>query len=104
MSGFRFTRRAEADLEEIAEYTYRTWEKDQCARYLGALEECCRRLADRPAQGRACDDVRPGYLSAEQGRHVVFFRKDERGTLIARILHARMLPERHLSDQEETDA
>lgn len=57
-----------------------------------------------PAQGRACDDVRPGYLSAEQGRHVVFFRKDERGTLIARILHARMLPERHLSDQDETDA
>jgi toxin ParE1/3/4 len=103
VSSFRFTRRAEADLQEIAEYTYRTWGKDQCARYLGALEECCRRLADRPAQGRACDDVRPGYLRAEQGRHVVFFRKDERGILIVRILHARMLPERHLSDQDETD-
>ena len=104
MAGFRFTRRAEADLQEIAGYTHRTWGEVQCGRYLDALEECCQRLADSPELGRACDPIRPGYLRAEQGRHVIFFRKAGDGILVVRILHARMLPERHLSDDDEPDA
>jgi plasmid stabilization system protein ParE len=31
----------------------------------------------------------------EHGRHVVFYRQDGSGILISRILHQRMLPERH---------
>jgi plasmid stabilization system protein ParE len=46
---------------------------------------------------------RPDYLRAEVDKHVVLFRRDEGGgTLIVRILHARMLPELHLTaDLEE---
>ena len=37
----------------------------------------------------------------ETGRHVVFYREDARGILISRILHERMLPERHVIDDED---
>jgi plasmid stabilization system protein ParE len=37
----------------------------------------------------------------EQGKHVVFFRREPRGILVFRILHERMLPERHVIDEED---
>jgi plasmid stabilization system protein ParE len=35
VAAFRFSRRAEADLLSIGDYTLRTWGKAQAARYLG---------------------------------------------------------------------
>ena len=102
MATFRFSRRAEAALLGIAEYTLRTWGKDQTALYLNELEACCRRLADSPALGRACDEIRPGLHRLEHGKHVVFFRQERGGILVSRILHEGMLPERHpIEDQED---
>jgi toxin ParE1/3/4 len=99
---FRFSRRAEADLLSIGAYTLRTWGENQAVRYLADLEACCRMLADYPALGRTCDDVRPGLRRMESGRHVVFFREDAGGILVSRILHQCMLPERHvIGDQDD---
>ncbi len=101
MPGFRLTRRAEADLWDIADYTRRTWGDEQCARYLGQLEACCGRLAEHPILGRACDRIRPGLRRREQGKHVIFYRRDGDGILVLRILHERMLHEVHLRDADE---
>lgn len=102
MAGFRLTRRAEDDLAEIGAYTLRTWGAEQCARYLDQLEGCCERLAEDPRRGRACDEVRPGYRRRVQGKHVLYFRQiDEETILIVRVLHAGMLPELHLGDDED---
>jgi toxin ParE1/3/4 len=98
VAAFRFTRRAEADLLSIGAYTLRTWGEDQTIRYLDDLEACCQMLADNPTLGRVCDDVRPGLRRMERGRHVVFYREDAGGILVSRILHQRMLPERHAID------
>ena len=98
MTLFRFSRRAESDLLSIGAYTLRTWGEDQAVRYLDDLEACCRMLADNPALDRACHDVRPGLRRMESGRHVVFYRGDGGGILVSRILHRRMLPERHAID------
>lgn len=101
MALFRFSRRAEADLLSIGAYTLRTWGEDQAVRYIGDLEACCQMLADNPALGRSCDDVRPGLRRLERGRHVVFYREDAGGILVSRILHQRMLPEGHVIDEED---
>ena len=101
MLRFRFSRRAEADLLSIGAYTLRTWGENQTVRYLGDLETCCQTLADNPALGRTCDNVRPGLRGMEIGRHVVFYREDTRGILVSRILHRRTLPERHVIDDED---
>jgi len=90
---FRFSRRAEADLFNIGDYTFRTWGKAQSDRYIGQLEGCCQLIADNPALGRPCDEIRPGLRRMEQGKHVVFYRQESDGVLISRILHQRMLPE-----------
>ena len=95
MAKFCLSRRAESDLQDIGEYTLREWGDLQAARYLGELEACCQMLADNPALGRACDRVRPGLRRHEHGKHVVFYRLERNGVLVSRILHQRMLPERH---------
>ena len=76
----------------IGEYTLKQWGTEQTIRYLDQLETCCRRLADNPALGRSCDEMRPGLRRMEQGRHVIFYRQQEPGILVVRILHQRMLP------------
>jgi toxin ParE1/3/4 len=95
VAGFRFSRRAEADLLSIGEYTLRTWGKAQAARYIGELEICCQTMADNPGLGRPCDDVRPGLRRLEHRKHVIFYRQEREGILISRILNKRMIPDRH---------
>jgi toxin ParE1/3/4 len=102
VAAFRFSRRAEADLLSIGAYTLRTWGKAQTARYIGELEVFCQTLADNPALGRPCDDVRPGLRRLEHGEHVVFYRREFTGILVSRILHQSMLPDKHdIGDQSE---
>jgi toxin ParE1/3/4 len=103
MAAFRFSRRAEADLLSIGDYTLRTWGRAQAARYIGALEVCCQMLADNPALGRLCDDVRHGLRRLEHGKHVVFYRQERGGVLVSRILHQRMLPDRHAIDDQDNE-
>lgn len=79
----------------IGIYTLRTWGEVQTLRYLDELETCCQQLADEPASGRPCDDIRPGLYRREQGKHVIFFRRESGTILVSRILHQSMLPERH---------
>ena len=98
MAAFRFSRRAEADLVSISNYTLRTWGKTQTARYLGGLEAVCQTLADNPALGRPCDEIRPGLRRMEHRKHVVFYRQDSTGILVSRILHQSMLPEKRDTD------
>jgi toxin ParE1/3/4 len=102
VAAFRFSRRAEADLLSIGNYTLRTWGKAQAARYIGELEVFCQSLADNPALGRPCDDVRRGMRRMEDGKHVVFYRQELNGILVSRILHQSMLPDKHdTGDQSE---
>ena len=77
----------------------RTWGEDQAISYIDDLERRCQQLADNPEFGRVCDHIRPGLRRMEYGRHVVFYRIEAAGVLISRILHQRMLPERHSMDE-----
>ena len=103
MAKFRFSRRAETDLLHIGEYTLHKWGEAQTACYIDDLEVCCQTLADNPALGRLCCDVRPGLRRHEHGKHVVFYRQEPEGILVSRILHQRMLPERHILDDQDDE-
>jgi toxin ParE1/3/4 len=69
-------------------------------RNIDKLGDCCQHLADSPASGRSCDHIRPGLYRMEVGKHVIFFRREPTGILVSRIVHERMLPERHAFDDE----
>jgi len=98
---FRFSRRAEDDLLAIANSTLPKWGKAQAVRYIDELEVCCQKLADNLALGRVCDEIRPGLRRHEHGKHVLFYREERGGILICRILHQRMLPEKHALDDQD---
>ncbi|MEO8904221.1 MAG: type II toxin-antitoxin system RelE/ParE family toxin [Polyangiaceae bacterium] len=100
---YRFAERAFSDLRSIAAYTVREWGSEQCERYLAALETCCQQLAGDPHLGRACDQISPGLLRQEQGKHVVFYRLRPYGIRVIAILHERMLPQRHLAGADDED-
>ncbi len=53
-------------------------------------------VAARPARGRVCDDIRPGYRRVSVGSHMVFYREMEAAIVIVRILHQGMDFDRHL--------
>jgi toxin ParE1/3/4 len=91
---------AEDDLLDIAAYTLRAWGERQADRYLSALENACRQLAEKPLIGRPCDEISTGLRRMEQGSHVIFYRQKSGGILVSRILHRSMLPERHVVGDE----
>ncbi len=88
----------------IADYTLQRWGKAQAARYLGELEVCCQMLADNPAIGRPCEDVRRGLRRHEHGKHALFYRQARDGILVSRVLHQRMLPDRHAIDHPDDES
>lgn len=95
MTGYRLSRLAEHDLNNIADYTTDAWGADQADTYLSNLVECFVRIARMPDLGRAADSVHPGFRRIEQGKHVIFHKPRKSGIFISRILHQNMLPSRH---------
>jgi toxin ParE1/3/4 len=93
MPTLQFSRSARADLLNIGAYTLQVWGVAQAESYLAGLEGCAKLLADNPLLGRPCDWICPGLYRFEKGRHVFFYRCQDDGILISRILHQRMLPE-----------
>ena len=101
MGALRFSRLVESDLLKITACSLQTWGKTQTARYLVELETCCQKLAGHPALGRKSDCIRPVLRRMEHRSHVVFYRQQQDGIRICRILHQRMLPKNHPSDDRD---
>jgi len=96
LAEYRLSQVARLDLFEIADYTVDTWGMEQANRYLDGLDQCFKRLVENSEMGRPCNQIRPGYRRIDYEKHVVFYRIDEVGVFISRVLHQRMLPSRHL--------
>lgn len=93
---FVLTPRAQADFEEIWDYTAERWGLDQAETYTRQLWETIQRVANEPPLGHECKEVRDGYRQYPSGSHVLFYRLTADGIDIVRILHERMDYERHI--------
>ena len=92
MSTYRLGPKGASDLAEIFDSTVDTWGEQQAETYIEELARCFQLLADSPGLGRICDLISPGIRRFEQGKHVIFYKPDRAGILIARILHQSRLP------------
>ena len=91
MSGrYRLTRRAESDLESIADYTLRQWGRPQMTAYVTTLIERFNWLAENPGVGRARPEVFPGLRSFREGSHIVFYRERDAVIEIVGVPHMSM--------------
>ena len=93
---FGLTPRAQADLDEIWDYTADRWGLDQAETYTRQLWKNIQAVAQRPSLGRECDEVRAGYRQYPSSSHVLFYRLTHAGIDIVRILHERMDYQRHI--------
>jgi toxin ParE1/3/4 len=92
MKRYRLTPEAEKDLDQISDYIAN--DNPQAAlRLLGRIEERCQRLAEMPETGRARDELAEGLRSGIVGNYVIFYRLDDEGIQVIRVLHgSRDLP------------
>jgi toxin ParE1/3/4 len=94
---FVLTPRAQADLDEIWDYTADRWGLKRAEAYIRQLWSDIAAVADRPSPGRECPQVRRGYHKYPSGSHLLFYRLTVDGIDVVRILHERMDYERHIS-------
>lgn len=91
MIGYRITRLAGYDLENIFEYTGKEWSIEQAEKYLKGLFSCFDSIASGKAKSKAVDHLREGYRKTIYVRHIVFFHiGDDNVAEIIRILHSSM--------------
>ena len=94
---------ARADLEAIWVYTAEQWGVEQAERYLRDLFACFNDLASNPRLGRQREEVRAGYRSFPQGRHVVFYVVVPAGIEVIGIVHQSADIDRHLGPPPLSD-
>ena len=87
---------AAADLEAIWVYTVEQWGVEQAERYLKSLFACFEDLAENPQLGRQRDEVKAGYRSFPQGRHVVCYLVVPAGIEVIGIVHQSADVDTHL--------
>lgn len=88
----RLTRRADADLLNIAEYTADRWGDAQAELYAQAFTKAFQKLDQNPLLlgSRARDDLGRGYRTLVVGQHLIIYRHRASVTHIMRVLHHRM--------------
>ena len=87
---------AKRDLKKIWRYSFDKWGEDQAAKYLLQLDAGMQRLAENPNIGKSREKVRQSYRSIQINRHVIYYRQQGDIIDIVRVLHERMIPEKHL--------
>jgi toxin ParE1/3/4 len=88
--------RAQADIEDIWNYTIERWDAQQAEIYLRQLRTAIESVAATPRLGRSCSHIREGYYKYASGSHILFYRLVANSVDVVRILHERMDFERHL--------
>ena len=96
MKHYRLTPAAQQDLSSIWDFTREHWDENQAEIYVSELRVAIERIAADPQRGRACDDIREGYLRYSIGSHLVFSIVRTDSVDVIRILHQRMDPTRHI--------
>jgi toxin ParE1/3/4 len=80
---------AENDLDEIWWYIAQD-NPGNADKFLDALEETCRKLAQFASMGRKRDELYPGLQSFPVGKYLIFYMPINDGIEIVRVLHGMM--------------
>ena len=92
------SKRADRDIIEITVRSLIDFGEQQTIKYMDSLTERIQWLADNTEQGSSYTHRKTGreYQYYNQGSHVIYYRQRKNDIFIVRILHKRMLPEKHI--------
>jgi toxin ParE1/3/4 len=57
------------------------------SRFSDDVDQKCRRLAQFPGLGAACEELAPGLRQVSLGKYVLFYRPTDDGIELIRVLH-----------------
>jgi len=98
---YKLTTAAKNDLKEIWQYTVEKWGEKQAENYIYQLEKKFKELIKTPKLGRSRLEIRKGYRSLPEGKHISFYRVVDNIIEVIGIPHANMDVETHLLQQAE---
>lgn len=88
------SRRAQADLDDIRDYSAEQFGVERAILYLDAVEQAFRRLLDHPRIGSRRADIGATVLSYPVGEHRIFYEARQDCVHVVRVLHKAMDVER----------
>ena len=86
MASYRLSKRADEDFESIYLFGLLNFGLIQADAYADGLEERFEQIAAQPDLYPAIDHLKPGYRLSVYQSHSIYYRVDESGVLIIRIL------------------
>jgi toxin ParE1/3/4 len=97
MATFYLSNKAVEDLNDIWDYTVKTWSENQAEIYYSFLIESFQELANKPNQGKSYDVVEKNVLGFKTGEHIIFYQIISLKEIeVVRILHGMMDMKNHL--------
>ncbi|WP_176473875.1 type II toxin-antitoxin system RelE/ParE family toxin [Actibacterium ureilyticum] len=85
----RLTPAAEKDLDEIWDFTVRTWSVQQAETYLRGMQQAFLRIAEQPERAREMRDISPPVRLYRYQSHIIIYRAEDKMLNIVRIAHMR---------------
>lgn len=97
-SSYTRSKRADQDIKHITKQSIFDFGELQTDKYLAGLEETLQLLADNPKLGcgYTSGKTKTDYHYHRYVSHVIYYRQREQDIFVVRILHKKMLPEKHL--------
>ena len=84
----RFTPDAQQDIDQIQQYTFSEWGRDQMERYQSMIYESFERIRSFPEIGHVRGD---GVREFAIRHHVILYRHEAESVTIVRVVHPRRL-------------
>jgi toxin ParE1/3/4 len=95
---YLLSRLAQIDLDEIWDYTARTWNIDRAELYVSEIRQALHALVDGHLIGRPANEIGAGYRKLRVNSHFIFYRVESETFLVVRVLHQRMDFRSHISN------
>ncbi len=97
MANYQFSKLADSDLKDIADYTVMNFGVPKAREYKALLIQSAKTAANFPSIGRPYTTEQGRVFQRfNVGRHVLFYQPSEQGIFIVRVLHLMMDFDQHL--------
>lgn len=87
---------AEADIEDVADYTIGQWGHEQARKYVAELRRATEALAVSALCHPLCDSVHPGLRRKRSGMHHIYYLVSGEFVEILKVIHVQCDPGLHL--------
>jgi toxin ParE1/3/4 len=78
------------DIEEIFDYTVENWSYNQAVKYVALIDDCINDIAQEKLIGKNYIHSSKDYKTIKTGRHIIFYRFQDKTCIVVRILHEKM--------------